>query len=88
MNKKVVDNLGKILVFISIIFFISVVIYGIHIRTVNEIKYIEGVALLKEGEYDEALVYLKDIIDFKDVKELLEEHGFKVCPNCHELLEE
>lgn len=52
--------------------------------------YNEGVSLLEEGNYIDALNRFSDIpnyIDYRDIRELLEEYQIDVCPQCGFILE-
>ena len=82
----------KIVVIICSIVVFSVLFCSSAVYTRNEyIKiYNEGVSLLEKGNYTDALNRFSDIpnyIDYRDIRELLEEHQIDVCPRCGLILE-
>lgn len=65
-------------------------IFALHKRDKYEEAYNEGVSLLKQGNYDEAIEYFSEIpdyIEYKDTSDLLEVYDVDtVCPYCGHVL--
>lgn len=83
---------SKIMIIICSIVAFSILFCSSAVYVRNEYIeiYNEGVSLLEEGDYINALNRFSDIpnyIDYRDIRELLEEHQIDVCPRCGLILE-
>ena len=76
----------KILLISAVILFLIVFIsFGIYDRNKYKEFYNEGVYLLQEGRYIEAIDSFRNIpnyTNYKDISELFNKYQIPVCPNC------
>ena len=77
----------KILVMSSLVILFLIIFFSSAIYKRNEYIeiYNEGVYLLQEGRYTEAIESFRNIpnyIQYKDISELFDEYQIPVCPNC------
>ena len=81
MNKKI-----NIFCMSIVIIFLILFSFAVYKRNkYNTEIYNEGVYLLQEGNYTEAIETFSNIpnyIRYKDIPELLNEYQIPVCPNC------
>ena len=75
---------------IIFLFFILSIGYAFHMRGAYRKVYDNGVSLLEDGKYTEAVDCfsgIPDYMDYRDVSELLNKYGVSVCPHCGTLLD-
>lgn len=75
-----------------VIFLLLIITFGyaFHMRGEYRKVYDNGVSLLEEGKYTEAVDCFSDIpdyMDYQDISKLLNKYGVSVCPHCGALLE-